>query len=656
LRAVSNCCFYASLAVILIVANFSAEAHSIFSTTPEDCTDTICINQTIARAFHLLDYNVDSAYVLAKRAFIDSKKINYANGVGSALMCIANVWQEKGSNDSSLAYYRKALAVRKSGKNNLQIGYAYSGVGLAFEDMMRYDSAIVYQMKAVHIFEKQPDSTALANGYLWVGILFGKLKDYNQSIQFVNKAIPLFTDLKNTLSLAQAYNQMGVTLSRQYSFQKALTYFYKAKELCESAHDISTLEDVYENIGKTKSALHDTAGYLANLRKEATIQKKMSLQNDLANTYMTIGEFFLGGKHADSAISNLSLGLKISEADHDTTLIAEAYNGLSGAYELKHNYDKALYYQKKYSTLHDMSMDIERQNTIAQINAQYKTEEKEKQNELLSKQNKIDETQRNAFIIVSVLLILVLGGGLYLFKQKEKLAFNKELIANQRIDGLLKGQELNTYSALIEGEEKERQRIAADLHDRLGSLLATVKMHFNGLEDKMNGMAEENKIPYLRANSLLDEACNEVRVVSHNLSSGTVMSFGLIPALQELCERLESSGEINCKLLSYGEFRRMEASTEISIYRIVQELFSNSLRHADAKNITVQVNQLEDSLNVTVEDDGTGFNSTEKKITGIGFQNIQTRVEKLHSKFTIDSSPGKGTIAILDVPAEKINL
>jgi len=634
--------------------SFSARAFNVFRNAPADCSDTACINHTLDRAFYLLDYNVDSASLLANRAYADSKKIQYADGIGSSLMCIANVWQVKGSNDSSLAYYRKALAERISEKNNLEIGSAYSGLGIVFQNMMRYDSAIVYQVKAVHIFEKQHDSTSLANGYLWIGILYGRMNEYDESLQFLNKAIPLFTDLKNTISLAQAYNQMGILFKNQYSYKKALTYFFKAKALCESVHDISTLEDVYENIGKTKSALHDTVGYLINLRKEASIQKRMKMQNNLANTYMTIGEFYLSGKHADSAVSNLLNGLKISEANNDTALIVEAYSGLSEGYEMKHDYTNAFQYEKKYDALKQIAANSDRVNTIAKIQTQYKTEEKEKENELLGKENKIEETQRNAFIIVSVLLILILGCGFYLFRQKERLVYKNELIAVQRINSLLKEQEVKTFSALIEGEEKERQRIAADLHDRLGSMLATVKMHFNGLEDKMNGSPDENKIPYTRANSLLDEACNEVRVISHNLSSGTVMSFGLIPALQELCERVESSGEIGCKLLSYGEFGRMEPSAEINIYRIVQELFSNSLRHAQAKNITVQINQFEETLNLTVEDDGNGFNMYEKKKSGIGFQNIEARAEKLHAKFTIDSSPGKGTIAILDVPVEKL--
>ncbi len=204
---------------------------------------------------------------------------------------------------------------------------------------------------------------------------------------------------------------------------------------------------------------------------------------------------------------------------------------------------------------------------------------------------------------------------------------------------------------MLDGQEDERQRIAGDLHDRLGSMLATVKMHFNVLDDNIVNMGEKNVNQYRRANALLDEACEEVRKISHNLSTGMIMSFGLVPALQELGESVGSTGKMNCKILVYGLHERLETFVEISIYRMVQELFSNILKHAQAKNVTVQLNRLENALTITVEDDGVGFNVEDKmKGSGMGLKSVLLRIEKLKGNFTVDSNPGKGTIAILELP------
>jgi len=188
-------------------------------------------------------------------------------------------------------------------------------------------------------------------------------------------------------------------------------------------------------------------------------------------------------------------------------------------------------------------------------------------------------------------------------------------------------------------------------------MLSTVKLLFSSIDIKVDHAQEENSKQFESASHLLDEAVVEVRKISHNLSTGMVMSFGLITALQELCQNIDRSGLIKCKLLVFGMNERLNQQTEIGIYRMIQELFNNILKHAKANQITVQINRTEDSINITVEDDGIGFDVDEKiKSGGLGLGNLKARASNLNGMYYVDSKSGKGTISIIEVPLIKSKL
>jgi two-component system, NarL family, sensor kinase len=130
-----------------------------------------------------------------------------------------------------------------------------------------------------------------------------------------------------------------------------------------------------------------------------------------------------------------------------------------------------------------------------------------------------------------------------------------------------------------------------------------------------------------------------------------VMSFGLVPALRELCSGIDDSGLIRCRLLAYGVEERMETQKEIGVYRMVQELISNILKHARASDIIIQLNHSEGSVSVTVEDNGIGFDVAARKLSsGMGLKNLEARAEKIGGIYHVDSSPGKGTVSIIEIP------
>jgi len=199
----------------------------------------------------------------------------------------------------------------------------------------------------------------------------------------------------------------------------------------------------------------------------------------------------------------------------------------------------------------------------------------------------------------------------------------------------------------VEGQEEERKRIAKDLHDGLGVLLSTAKIQFTAIKDK----SPENKPIIDKATKLLEQATGDVRKISHNMMPGLLTKFGLYEATEELIDRINETEEIKAKIDISGEQIRLTENREIMLYRIFQEIINNTLKHAGAKNILLQIKILIDQLQIEYSDDGNGFNVEEKlKSKSIGLTSIQSRVNFLEGKMNIESGEDKGTKFELFIP------
>jgi two-component system, NarL family, sensor kinase len=317
-----------------------------------------------------------------------------------------------------------------------------------------------------------------------------------------------------------------------------------------------------------------------------------------------------------------------------------------------------------YRELSDSLYSIDKENTVKELTIKYETELKEQEIEKLSSEKELQEkeillatTEKNAYMIAVVFAIALALAILAFFTQRQKamqLRSEKALSErNTQINTLLREQEVSTLNALLEGQEKERLRIAEELHDRLGSLLSAIKLNFNGWIGKRDLSQDEVEDYSAKTSGLLDEAVTEVRRVSHNLSTGQVSRYGLVGSMEDLASTINRSDDITMKVLHFNLGERLPIELETAIYRIVQEMLANVLKHAQAKEFTVQLSKTDNSVILTAEDDGKGFDYKEaKQRGGIGLQNIENRAKKFGGQFSVDSSPGKGTIFTFEFPLE----
>lgn len=329
--------------------------------------------------------------------------------------------------------------------------------------------------------------------------------------------------------------------------------------------------------------------------------------------------------------------MKIAKADSLDDRLLTIYITLSKLKFATLDFAAGNFYEAKWDSLDQKQFYDELSEYEADLEKKYETEKK-------SAKISLQETQlRQRSIVnyllagagVSLLAISLLGYRTYSQKQK---------LQQQRINELETEKQLMATEAVLKGEEKERSRLAKDLHDGLGGMLSGIKYSFNSMKQNLV-MTPENQQAFERSMDMLDSSIKEMRRVAHNMMPESLVKFGLDTALKDFCHDINQSGALKVNYQSIGlENKQLDQTTAITVYRIVQELISNTMKHAAAQTAIVQVSASGQQLSVTVEDDGKGFDtSILKRVQGMGWSNIQHRVDFLKGKLDVDSQPGKGT-------------
>jgi signal transduction histidine kinase len=288
-------------------------------------------------------------------------------------------------------------------------------------------------------------------------------------------------------------------------------------------------------------------------------------------------------------------------------------------------------------------------NLLKDLEAKYENKLKQKENDELKVDIAQEKKEKRLLAIIGT-IIFVLGSTLAYFvvnniSKKKKLSEQQMQIEAQRVENLLREQELVSIDAMIEGQEKERQRVANELHDDLGSLMATVKLYFGNIK-------AEGDPALFKAKELLDQAYTKIRSIAHAKNSGVIGSQGLVPAVEKLAQMISGTNALEIEVNAFGMEERMENSLELTVFRIIQELLANMIKHAEADKSSIHLTQHDDMLNIIIEDNGKGFDihKIPSSSDGMGLHSIEKRVEFLEGSFTVDSIIGQGTSIIIDIP------
>jgi signal transduction histidine kinase len=253
-----------------------------------------------------------------------------------------------------------------------------------------------------------------------------------------------------------------------------------------------------------------------------------------------------------------------------------------------------------------------------------------------------------------VLLLFLLSFLVYFIvknhKKQEQIARQEADIQKQKWEDAENRRQIELLDSLIKGEETERTRIARDLHDGLGGLLSGVRMSIEALKKELQ-LAERQGNKLDSALIMLDNATAEMRSVAHNMMPDALQRFGLEKALSDFCFALSSRTAIEIHFSSQQLQLPAGHPVCIPVYRIVQELVNNALKHSQARQIIIQISQNESILLLEIEDNGVGFEPGDiENKKGSGFTNLKNRIQYLKGKLEIRSKPGSGTAFYMEIP------
>lgn len=580
-----------------------------------------------------------------------SRKLKYDAGEYKYLYLYGNVFIIQGNYDSSLVYQEQALAMAQKMKDSLSIGISLFNIGINYRERSSYEKAIEYCLLGRKIIDQLGNERIEMQVDDALQILYYNRTNYDQAIEYGEKAVALARKLAMKEVLGKYLVNISLSYQSRNQFKKTMAALEEALKIGQELGDLRILTVVHQNLAGAALKEHNyplTRKYaeesLALSRKLGSTDGEATALRSLAICYLQEGKLAPAKAYAHQALAlSQTWNYRVEELG--------LYRLLSGIAYAQKDFEKGILYDDTMNAkLEGMVKEVISQQS-ADLEKKYETEKKEGRIKQLEADKVVQDLRLRQKNIVNYILI---GGALTLsliallgwrnYRQKQALQ-------QKRINELQTEKQLAATEAVLKGEEQERTRLAKDLHDGLGGMLSGIKYSFNTMKGNLI-MTADNLQAFERGIDMLDSSINEMRRVAHNLMPEALVKFGLDTALRDFCNEINQSGSLKLQYQSSGlENAVIESNTAITVYRIVQELVNNVLKHAGAAVVLVQIIKNETGIAITVEDDGKGFDTTlVQKAKGIGWSNIHSRVEYLKGKIDIESTPQKGTSVFIELP------
>ena len=604
------------------------------------------------------------------------------------------------NNDSSQLLLRQALQLTEQLSDTSKFLELSADMGQEKFRLNEVDSAAFYFDRAIRYTESKLFRT-LSRIYYTYGDIYEISKEYDQAIEFYQKAEYVALALNDSSMLPDVYYRMGqlwygrsnkalmldyftqtIELSRKFSSTmyryiylvgtvNALIRVFPESVWGEYLEELLVIHNqFYPNLSDTPAFSHANLPFILGfitqsgseyepnlelLKKYAGAVKRFSQDREYALSLYNIGIY---EPRTDSALMYLNKALEISSENDFGLIKAYSLKALSGIYEKKQMPDQALLYFKKYHAVSDTLGIINENERVTELREEFEAEKRELEISSLEQQNVLERAiskqranQRN-WLITGILLLLVLAVFIiYFFRQRLKNTQLNASIAQAKVNEMKQQQQILTMNSMIEGQENERRRIAQDLHDGLGGLLTTIKMHFSNIQNEISKLDELKALE--KTGSLIEYANSEVRKIAHEMMPGSLVKLGLTEALPELSERNSIKGTLDIHFEALNMNQRLNETSEIMLFRAAQEMVNNIQKHANATEVIIQLSDNGTDIELLVEDNGDGFDpdKTEENFS-LGLKSIDSRTKFLNGAMIIESKPGTGTTITLSIPKE----
>ncbi len=568
-----------------------------------------------------------------------------AEGVATNMNSLGTAYKLSGNYDQALDYYMKAYEMRKQLGNQKMVAQSLTNLGTIFFARGAYEKSLDYFYQALKIFTrlglKKDISVSLNN----IGVIYITTHKLEKARECYQQSLLINTELSDKSAIARDLNNLGVVYLEENQDDKALDYFLQSYQLNLALGERYESLDALGNIALIYKHKKDYPQAIKYLNQTLDIAKEMNDKEQFASYYRFMGQIYTEQQQYQMAVNALNKALDFATELNSRRLMMEISQDLSDLYFRKGDFENSLVFYRRYSVLKDTIFNEASTKMMKEVETRYETEKKEKEILKLNEEKRIqsakidqDAERSNYQILIFVLSFLVLGGTLIIIFTRQR---RKQ---REAIEKTIAQQEKLRFIAVMDAEERERKRLAQDLHDSLGQMLSTARLNMSGLHEVIDPEDSDAQQMYNNSISLVDESCSELRHISHNIMPTALIRLGLLSAIRELSKMISESQQLKVVFSSTGMEERLSENVEFALYRIVQELLSNIIKHADATEVTIQLARRVNEISLTVSDNGKGMDvHSIGQSEGLGWKSIYSRAAMLNGQLYITSEPGKGT-------------
>ena len=561
----------------------------------------------------------------------------YSHGIIQSLFFKAWLSYRHDPADVAIQKIDSALKHVKGIESDTALVNFYILKGQCFVKKTEIGPAIEQFQQALKIARERNDHlsrTSILISIGWAYMEDGKSKD---AIQFFEEALQLNPSedyISRPLllcNIAACYNAMG-------EYKLAENYATRGIEAARRLRNNTDLANGLNILGRSYQEQGFISKAITCMKEAAVVREKVADPSMLASDYLQLSDLYRINKRPELALQYAKKAEDISLKHGNTLKLAAVYQSLSSIYESTGDFKKAASYLKKELVHRDSLERDQYTRALAQMQVQFETQKKTSENLQLKKENleaKLKNSdQQRWMVILGTGVILLIASGIYaskLMKSRYKTRMAIEKLNEQKTRTI----------AIMEAEEKERRRIAGDLHDGVGQMLAAASIQLE--------KAKKGQLPLDKVDEMIRSAGTEVRNISHQVTPELLMHHGLVKALELEVDRLnESHDQTSFSLYTHIEQPLEDEMLSLTLYRCFQELCVNILKHAKATEVNVQLNLHQDEIQLILEDDGVGFDAG-NQFDGLGIRNMKSRIALYDGQLVIDSMPDKGTTTMIKI-------
>ncbi len=609
--------------------------------------DSVRFNAYTYLSWNLKETDKTLAFKYANQLLDEATKQNNLKWMARALSDIGSIYLFKGEITKAMEYAEKALQIARKAGNKKDLAGALVNLASIKSHNNQYDDALELELEALKLYEELKKNYYIAFTCNTIASTYNSIGDPKMSNTYLNKAIAINKTRPDVMAITMG--MLGDNFKNLNKNDSAIYFYKEAKKMFEKIGDQSGIATACNNLGVVYQSMGDLKN--AELQYKESIQRSKEFESleTLAFAEISLASLYIEKGNYDEAekilINALNAGKELGSGETELN----AYKYLTELYIHKKDPEKAMLYFEKHSAMKDSVFTSDLALRFSEAQTKFDVEKKDL--ELAKNKAEIEAQEKQNFIkniiifsgVVLMILSATLGFMIYRKKQVQQKA---------KLDAEIASQKEIRSKAIIEAEEKERRRIAQDLHDGVGQILSAAKLNLSGLESQIILNNDKQKEAFKTALDLIDDSVKEVRTVSHNMMPNTLLKLGLASAIKEFITKIQGTPNLKVNLEIVGLTERIEQEKETVLYRVIQEVVSNIIKHAKATEIGLQLIKHEKEISIIIEDNGLGFDTSKiNSFEGIGLKNIISRIEFINGTVHFDSTLNKGTTVVIEVKA-----